>query len=292
VSRPPGPTRSEAVRGVTDELTAVGVESPRLEAERLVAHALGVERHALVVSAAERLSAEQAVRLARAVVRRIGGEPLQHIEGTVAFRELVLVSDRRAFIPRPETEQLVSLVAEWAGDRAPLSLALDIGTGSGAIALALLSEGVVERVVGLDLSEDALRQAAENRERAGIDPSAFELRSVGGGLWGAVAAEERYALIVSNPPYVAEDEVEGLPVEIRRHEPTVALSGGRNGLDLAVEITDGASRHLRPGGALFLELGTGQAEAVAARLREGRVWERVEILEDLTGRARFVRAIR
>lgn len=310
---PPGPTRREALRGVAGELERAGVEAglddPRLEAERLLCHVLGLDRTDLARSGDERLTAEQAGRIARVTRRRMGGEPLQHIEGTVAFRELVLLADSRALIPRPETEQLVDRVRRWAEERArlrgevrtaggerdrppPLGTALDVGTGSGAIALSLVHEGVVERVVALDVSEQALMQAAANRAAADVSEEQVELRLASRPLWSSVGRDERFDLIVSNPPYVREAEIEGLPAEIRGHEPRLALSGGEDGLEVIREIASGARAYLSPAGALFLEIGADQGEAVVAILEAAGPWSEVEVQGDLAGRDRFVRAIR
>lgn len=315
--RPPGPTRREAVAGLRRELADAGLESPGVEAERLVAHALGLSRAELGPTAEERLAPEEAGRVARAAARRLAGEPLQHIEGTVEFRDLVLSADSRALVPRPETEQLVERVGEWARARArdrgredgaddgdglvrtrreaprrppPLEAVLDLGTGSGAIALSLVAEGVARRAVGVDVSAEALSQAAENRGRAGLDESEVELRLATRPVWTAVRAEERFDAVVSNPPYVADREMEELPSEVREHEPAVALAGGRDGLDVIREIAARAARYLAPGGALFLEIGAEQGATVRELLEESGEWETVEVTRDLAGRERFVRA--
>lgn len=318
VGRPPGPTRDEAIDGVARDLEAadeeVGVDRPRLEAERLVAHVTGVDRAELARTGDRRLSPEEAGRLARAVRRRLSGEPLQHIEGTVAFRELVLLADPRAFIPRPETEQLVDRVARWARRRSGgsgdvrtvgrpgaedggrdgplLDRVLDVGTGSGAIALSLVVEGIAERVVGLDVSSDALMQAAANRQGVDLSEEEVELRLASRPLWSAVRREERFDAIVSNPPYVTDEEMEDLPAEIVQHEPREALAGGPDGLEVIREIADRARAYLRPGGALFLEIGAGQGGEVEELLTEVGPWAEIEVARDLSGRDRFVRAER
>lgn len=316
--RAPGPTRREAVAGLRRELDGAGAGSPAAEAERLVAHALGLGRAELALAGDEPLTPEEAGRIARAAARRMAGEPLQHIEGTVEFRELVLVADPRALIPRPETEQLVERLARWARDRAPrpasreeaadergglvrarrpgraraappLESVLDIGTGSGAIALSLVAEGIARRVVAVDISQEALSQAAENRARARLDGERVELRLAGRPVWTAVGPGERFDAIVSNPPYVSDAELPGLGPEVREHEPRVALAGGAEGLEVVREIVGRAREHLEPGGALFLEIGEGQGAKTRALLeREG--WGRVALFEDLAGRDRFVQA--
>jgi release factor glutamine methyltransferase len=292
VRRPGAPLRGDVLRGVAAELEAAGLESPLLEAERLLAHVLGISRSDLVLTARESLDPRAAGALAEAVARRLDHEPLQHIEGSAAFRELVLVSDRRALIPRPETEQLLDRVGDWVGSRAPLERALDIGTGSGAIALALLGEGLAEIVVGLDTSAVALAQAKENAVRSGVAEGRLDLRLCPADIWSALDSEERFDLIVSNPPYVADTEVDRLPEEIRRFEPSTALAGGADGLAVIRIIVDGARAHLVPGAGLFLEIGEGQESAVRALLANTEAFEAISVDADLAGHERFVFARR
>jgi release factor glutamine methyltransferase len=261
---------------------------------------------------------EEARTLAQAVHRRLTGEPLQHIEGNVEFRDLDLVADPRAFIPRPETEQLLDRILEWARARpqpessdaeaqatdmkgvrvvtrppeaAYVEAALDVGTGSGAIALTLAKEHVAARIVALDRSCQALEQAKENRRRVGRTVASVEFRLVEGPLWAAVGEMERFDLIVSNPPYISTAEMERLSPEVR-HDPPEALAGGEDGLDVIREILVGAPDHLRPGGALFLEIGEEQGERVANLLANSGDWVAVTIHEDLAGRVRFAVAER
>ena len=333
--KPHQPTRREALEGITRELEAVPVESARVEAERLLALAVGVKRPELLLALDLPLESNEALRLARSTRRRVAGEPLQHIEATVQFRDLVLLADARALVPRPETEQLVDRIAIWArgratgdeaadgpGDReaqdrgsarpverpksvgeptgasageegvgceAILSSALDIGTGSAAIALSLVREGIVRRVVGLDSSAAALEQAAENRTRCGLTEKEVELRAVDRSLWDAVAATERFDVIVSNPPYVTAAEMAELSAEVLR-DPPEALLGGEDGLDVIREIVRGAWYRLAPGGALFLEIGERQGASVKKLLEGAHPWLRVAVEPDLAGKDRFALA--
>lgn len=300
------PTRREALEGAARDLAAAGIESARLEAERLLAHAAGLSRPELAREADLPLRAGEAGALARALSRRLGGTPLQHIEGTVEFRDLVLLCDGRALVPRPETEQLVERVVRWrsgrpAGDASTpgvravprpdaasptLRAVLDIGTGGGAIALSLVAEGVADSVVALDVSPDALSLAAENRARLGLEDR-VELRRCPPSIWGALRDGERFDAIVSNPPYIRDDELAALRPEVRAHEPREALSGGEDGLQVIRTIVAGAADRLEPGGALFLEIGEGQGAATGRLLRETGRFGRIEILRDLAGRERF-----
>lgn len=295
--------------GIRAELEAGGVEAAAMEAERLACFALGIERHALVTEGPAPIDPGSLHLLGRLVRRRLGGEPLQHIEGTTAFRDLLLVADSRALVPRPETEQLVDLVGEWVRERArgggggdgvrvvrrdpgaghafePVDLALDVGTGSGAIALSLVHEGIARAAVGVDVSAAALTQAEENRARCALK-GAVDLRLVPPSIWEGVGPEERFQVIVSNPPYVRDDEMAGLAADVREHEPAVALRGGADGLEIVRRVIEGAPPHLAPGGALFLEIGPEQGARVLAWLAEG-VWRDVVLRQDYAGRARFV----
>lgn len=319
MKRPEPPTLREALRGLTEQLDAAGVESPSIEAERLLAHVLELDRARLALEAGEPLPAGAAARLARLVSRRASGEPLQHIEGTVAFRGLVLRADSRALVPRPETEQLVDLVEgalrrdaeepesepgvrivrrpEPADAARPMvagavDAALDIGTGGGAIALALVAEGIARRAVGIDRSEEALEQARENRERVGIDRAAVELRLAREDPFDALSPDERFDLLVSNPPYVRDAEIDELPRDVRDHEPLAALAGGADGLDLVRAIAAGAPAHLNAGARLFLEIGADQGAAATAVLEADPGWKDVRLHRDLAGRERFVTARR
>ena len=286
--RPVGPTRREIVQGVRRELELAGLDAPRVEAERLVAAALAVSVSELGLSGGERVDPADAAAVARAVSRRLEGQPLQHIEGTVDFRRVRLVSDGRALIPRPETEQLLDLVTAWRRARdAPVD-ALDIGAGSGAIAIALLDEGIAGRVVGLDVSEAALDQARENARRA--DADGLELRRCPPDIWSALKTGEAFDLIISNPPYVTTPEWAGLDPVVRDHEPRVALDGGEDGLDVIRTIVSGAAARLREGGALFLEIGMSQAPAVMALLEAEPILTDCHVRVDLAGRPRFVSA--
>lgn len=289
--RPAGPTRREVVEGVAGELAIAGIESPRVDAERLVAAALGVPRSELSVGGSGiRVDPAGAIAVARAVARRLSGEPLQHIEGSIDFRRLVLVSDGRALVPRPETEQLVDLVARRLGGE-QAGRVLEIGVGSAAIALSLLVEGHARRVIGLDVSTAALEQARENAERAGVG-DALELRRCDPSIWSAVSGERAFDAVVSNPPYVATAAIEGLAPEVRDHEPREALDGGPEGLDVIRAVVAGAAGVLRPRGLLALEIGSDQGERLAGLLEAAGVWDEVRIDADLAGRVRFASARR
>lgn len=310
--RPPvSPTCGDILRGLETELEAAGLESPGVEAERLLSRATGISRSDLRLHGEVGIEPEQAKTLAGMVRRRVSGVPLQHLEGSVDFRDLTLLSDGRALIPRPETEQLVGLAVDWAFGELPFhletggvrrvrrprrdvppprDLALDIGTGSGAIALSLVHEGAVARAIGVDVSSDALDQARENRRLSGLEDR-VDFRQVTDSVWGAVDSAETFDLVISNPPYVRDRDIEMLSVEVRRHEPREALAGGSDGLDVLRELASGVWDHLRPGGALFIEIGVGQGGSAANIVRGCGAWTEVHLLPDLCGRDRFVIAL-
>lgn len=307
IRRLPGPSRREVIDGLAAELDAGGVEGARSEAERMVAHVLGLSRTDLLLNANLAVVPEEAGRIASISRRRLSGVPLQHIEGTVAFRDLVLVCDGRALVPRPETEQLVQAVLDWArgteasggvrrvarrDDRSQprLEVALDVGTGSGAIALSLLQEDIVSRVVAVDVSQPALDQAVQNASTLGLDER-IEFRKTGTSPWEAIGPDETFDLIVSNPPYVEDSVIATLPTEVRDHDPREALAGGVDGLDVVRQIVAGAPAHIRAGGGLFLEVGADQGENVRRLLEQGSSWKTVCVTPDLAGRERFVVAL-
>lgn len=214
------------------------------------------------------------------------GAPIQYAVGKAAFRHLTLLVDKRVLIPRPETEMLVDIVLE----RARSGSVADVCTGSGAIALALATEGGYDRVIATDLSIDALDVARENAARTGTSVRAkIELRH---GSFLAPLAGELLDAVVSNPPYIAEDEMESLPPEVREWEPKDALQSGRDGLDAIRAITAGAPDVMKPGALLALEVDTRRADLASDILKSDRRYEKIEILDDLTGRPRFVLARR
>jgi release factor glutamine methyltransferase len=275
-----------------DYLTRKGVEHGRLDAEHLLAHALGTTRLELYLEFDRPLDAGEIAAYKPLLLRRARREPLQYVTGRAAFRELELAVDPRVLIPRPETEVLVDVVLEWARRRAgaqPDLELLDLGTGSGCIALALLGEGPFRRAVATDASRDALTVAAANAHAQGA-ADRIELRA--GALWEPLAAGEEFDVIVSNPPYVADVEAVELEPEVRDWEPASALFAGPRGVELLEVIAAGAADRLRPEGLLALEVGLGQADAVADRLRATGDFAAPSIRRDLTGRPRIVTAVR
>lgn len=291
----PGPqdevwTVLRLMRWSGEYLEAKGVERGRLDAEHLLGHALGVQRLQLYLQYDRPLLSEELNRYRPLLRRRAQREPLQYILGRAGFRELDLQVDGRVLIPRPETEVLVDEVLDWARAHASGSLAaLDLGTGSGAIALSLAHEGDFERIVATDISAAALEVARANAVAAELDET-VEFRE--GSLFEPLHADESFDVVVSNPPYITEGEGRTLQPEVADWEPRSALVGGPDGLDVIRSIVAGAAAHLVSGGLLALEVGLGQAGPVVALLESAGDYDDARIRRDYTGRERMVLARR
>ena len=265
---------------------ARGIESPRLNAELLIGHALGLKRMQLYLQF-ERILAEAELEKIRPLVRRRAQrEPLQYIVGSVEFAGLKLKVDRRALIPRPETELLVELLVARCSP--PPARVLDLGTGSGAIALALARAFPEASVSAVDSSADALALAAENMLASGF-AERVKLRQ--SSWFDGVGPDERFDLIVSNPPYLSAQETAAAAAEVRDYEPAAALTAPEEGLADLRHIIREASRFLAEGGMLALETGISHHAALLVWARENG-WEQTESLRDLTGRDRFLLARR
>lgn len=271
-------------RKAGEHLQERGIENGRLESELLLARALGVRRLDLYLQFDRPVTPVELETFRSFVRRRLRREPLQYITNEAGFRKLVLRADPRALIPRPETEVLVGSVLEWARQR-PGGAALDVGTGTGAIALSLALEGEFEHVVATDVSPAALALAAENADRAGA-AGRVELRA--GPLFEPVRDGERFDVVVSNPPYIAESERETLQLEVRDHEPAEALFGGADGLEVIRPLVTGAPAVLGPGGLLALEVGASQGTRVVGLIAETGRYGPARIVKDLAGRPRVV----
>jgi release factor glutamine methyltransferase len=254
-------TVGEMRRALAAEFRTVGIESPELDSRILVGHALGLNLAALAAADARVVDREQADAIAALAQRRLSREPVARILGIKEFWSLQLRIDAATLVPRPETETVVeaALAAiDAAGKRSqPLRIA-DLGTGSGALILALLAELPNATGVGTDKSFPALRVARDNARRLGIARAAFLACDMAAALSGA------FDLIVSNPPYIASGDIAALAPEVRDFDPRTAIDGGPDGLDHYRAIAAVAPALLAPGGILVVELGAGQAAAVAA----------------------------
>ena len=278
---------AEALAVSTQVEAEVRAASDR-EAQRLVAAVLDQTpaQLSLRMRRGPSLASAEAAAIHGAAVRRLSGEPLAYAVGTAAFRELVLQVDPRVLIPRPETEEVVGVALALVAER-PGGLAIDIGTGSGAIALSLAVEGRFERVIATDLSVDAVDVARANAHRVAA-PVPVEFR-VGADL--APVTGERARLIVSNPPYIAHAEADQLAPGVRDWEPAVALFAAEDGMARYHALLDGALAVLEPGGWLVCELDARRAQRTA-ELARAEGFASVGVMCDLSGRDRILVAQR
>lgn len=266
------------LQSTTDYFKKHGVESPRLNAEHLLAHALKRKRIELYLEFERELTEAELAPLRELVRRRGQGEPLQHLLGTVEFAGQTFLCDKRALVPRPETEQLVELLRSRIQNRAPNIL--DVGTGSGVIALSLASIFPEARVTATDVSEEALALAEENRKRLARENVVFAKGDLLEGIDGA------FDLIAANLPYIATTDRETLSREVRR-DPETALFGGEHGDEVIRRLIELAPRHLVPAGLLALELGIGQADELAKLMAE-KNYHDITTERDYAGVIRFL----
>lgn len=268
----------------TADLEASGISGARNEAEILVGHFLKLRRSDLYAGLDRPVTISQATELDKMVASRCSGRPLQYITGVQAFRKLALKVGRGVLVPRPETEMLVERCLELLeGVEAPK--VVDIGTGSGAIALSLATERPDCHVWATEISEDALTWAERNLEQTGLT----NVELLFGDLFEPLPEPEKgqFNLIVSNPPYLSQDEFSRAPVEVRDHEPEMALLSGDKGMATCIHIIREAHEWLTPGGRLVLETaGTEQWKDLKIFL--ARRYDEVTITNDLAGRPRFV----
>ncbi|PWB93080.1 peptide chain release factor N(5)-glutamine methyltransferase [Methylosinus sporium] len=280
-------TRAAALDAVAALLARCGVEDARRDARALLLAAGGFTAAELLLDPAAKLGAAACARLRDYALRRAAREPVSRILGARGFWTQDLLVAPRVLDPRPDTETLIELSLELMGERRrePLRI-LDLGVGSGAILCALLAELPDARGIGVDLSAAACAAAAVNLSRCGFARRASILR----GRW-ADALAARFDLIVSNPPYIASGELDGLEPEVRLHDPRLALDGGADGLNCYREIAEQLPRLLAPSGAAVLEAGDGQARSLVALLAEKGLAP-AGIRKDAGGRERAVAARR
>ena len=274
-----------------------GDEHPRLSAEWLLANVTGLSRVELYVNFDKPLEADELSAMHAAIERRAAGEPLQYVTGEMPFRHVVLKCERGVLIPRPETEILVDAALEGVdaaaerSDAAPVRV-LEVGTGTGCVALSIASERPGTLVTATDLSERAVALALRNREALGLDEAVDVVEC---DLASGVDPElmGTFSVLVSNPPYIPTRVLrEEVPAEVADFEPDLALDGGEDGLDVYRRLLELAPRALAPGGMLAVELFEGALDHAAELAREQGGWSRVEVREDLTHRPRILVAVR
>jgi release factor glutamine methyltransferase len=271
----------EVLSSMTGYFQKRNIDSPRLNAEHLLAHVLGRKRIDLYLEFERRLPESELTSLRELVRRRGAGEPLQHLLGTVEFCGRTFRCDKRALVPRPETEQLVELLISRFKSEIAYSRTVDIGTGSGVIALTLAAEFAKAEIVGVDISENALMLARENAERLGLTNRVRFLKS---NLLENV--EGPIDLIVANLPYVSTKDRQNLSREVL-HDREVALFAGPRGDEVMQELMAHAPSRLRPGGILALEIGIGQSERLMSALAD-KNYRDILTERDYSGVIRFL----
>ncbi|HEY4013230.1 MAG TPA: peptide chain release factor N(5)-glutamine methyltransferase [Polyangiaceae bacterium] len=274
-------TIEAVLRWATDDFRARGIENPRLDAEILLAKALGATRISLIVDAKRPLDPAELSRLRELVTRRRSREPIAYIVGEREFYGRTFRVDRRTLVPRPDTETLVDVALERTRAVSMSMRALDLCTGSGCVAVTLARERPTAFVMATDASDDALAVARSNALRLGAYPVAFRK----GDLFAALdpnagkATPRRFDVVTANPPYIPTADIPSLMVDVRDFEPRLALDGGGDGLALVRRIVTGAPSHLARGGILAVEVGAGEAPDVAS-LFEAAGFTAVEVRRD------------
>jgi release factor glutamine methyltransferase len=284
----------ELLNCLTNYLQDHQIENPRLNAELLLARSLDLSREGLYMQLQDQLNEEKKEVYESLIRRRISGEPLQYILKNQEFWSINLKVDTRALIPRPETELLVEqcllILSKTPFNQTPSIL--EIGTGSGAIAIALAKEMKDIFLVATDISRDALGLAKENAESAGVQN---QIKFVNGDLFDPFCLFKKrgpFDLILSNPPYINRPEIHTLAKDVRDYEPIIALDGGEDGLDFYRRIISQAPFYLRERGWLLLEIGQGQSPVISELIEEGSLFLKPEYIPDLSGIKRVVKAQR
>lgn len=278
-------TIGAALRQAREQFKKQGIDSPALDAEVLLSHATGLDRAGLYRLWERPLSKEEDVSFFSFVARRLSGEPVAYITGRKEFMGLDFIVNPHVLIPRPETEFLVETALKALP---PSPVVIDVGTGSGAIAVSLAFYARQALVCASDISQEALAVARLNAARHGVAERMFFyhgdlLEPLAGRLPGG-----RADLIAANLPYIAREDLPGLPREVRLFEPSLALDGGAGGLELYRRLVPQAAGFLKEGGILLMEIGCGQGREMA-ELLDSRLWK-TEVLKDLAGLDRLVAA--
>jgi len=281
------PTAANRLRDSTVKLADAGIDSPRLNAEVLLATSYGCSRAALLTRLQEPVAANVDLRFANLLARRLSREPLQYIVGSTELWSLDFDVTPDVLIPRPETERLIELALSLVRserDRTRSRTICDVGTGSGCIAIALAHELPAAQVTALDVSASALRIAAANAMRNDV---ADRIRFVASDLFAAVD-DQRFDIVVSNPPYVSTSELDSAQPELA-YEPRAALDGGADGLDIIRRLLQAVPQYLASGGWALVEIGCDQADAVVAMTRGAGACA-AEVWNDYAGLPRVLRA--
>ena len=287
-------TIAQALSWAQPVLKASGVEDARFEAEYLLSCALGCKRHELFLNSGKALSPGEAAAFSDYIARRSKRVPAQYIVGHTDFRGLTIKVTRDTLIPRPETEILVDEAVKKARTLPHTAsagvVAIDLCTGSGCVAVSFSHEVPSSATYATDISKEALKVAADNARHCGV---ADRIHFCQGDLYSALdglGLSNRASIIISNPPYVAQAEMDGLQPEVRDYEPHAALLGGADGLDFYRRIIKDAPRYLTPGGFLLMEIGYGQAAKIKNIFDEYGGFTDIEVKKDLSGIERVMMA--
>ena len=280
-------TNKALIDWTTKFLHGKGIEAPLREARILLGHVLQCKPIDVVARSAEEPTADEKARYRELIRRRVEGCPTAYLTGTREFYLLAFDVSPAVLIPRPDTETLVMQAIDFLKVK-PDAVGLDLGTGSGCIVVSLAHQAPHARFIASDLSPDALEVAERNAAKHGVS-GRIEFRR--GDLFGVLAETDRFDLIVSNPPYIPPTEIAELAVEVRDHEPRIALDGGPDGLAFYRRIAADAGRHLNPGGRVLVEIGHTQADAVTSLFLQAG-WAAAALTKDLAGRPRVVTASR
>lgn len=275
---------SKNLETATEILQSSGIAEPRREASSLLAFALGKDKTFLVAHSDYRLSGAEEKRFRTLLQRRARREPFQYITGRQELYGLDFLVTPDVLIPRPETEIIIESAIEILRQKEN-SVFCEVGVGSGCICVSILNEVKTARAIGLDISEKALKIALQNAARHNIDKRlSFKISDV-----FAALENEKFDLIVSNPPYVPAEEMKTLQAEVRGYEPEIALSDGKDGLSIIEKIINGSPFFLKPGGYLLMEIGFAQSQKVSEMFALDK-WEAFDFLPDLQGIPRTVKA--
>ena len=281
-------TLAEAIHNASNRLSAAGIANARLDAEVLLAHIIKKDRVWLITHRDEVLDDEQQRAFAEVIRRRTGREPLQHIMGSQEFWGLEFMVTPDVLIPRPETEHIIEAALAIVQDRNSPVRIIDLCTGSGCIAVSLAKELAAARIIATDASEKALAVARENSRRHGV---AERIRFLQGDLFGPLEELDlrgQVDILVSNPPYVLAGNLSTLQPEVRDYEPQMALIAGPEGTEIAIRIIRTAPEYLKQNGALIMEMGMGQSEALMRAVAATSAYAGPDILKDLAGINRVI----
>jgi release factor glutamine methyltransferase len=279
-------TVGRVVSWAADDFRRRGIESPRFEAELLLAHALKIDRMRIIIEPARPLDDGELARYRDFIRRRRAGEPVAYIRGEKEFYGRQFHIDKRVLVPRPDTEILVETALRRTTASSMGGRYLDLCTGSGCVAVSIARERPTCKVFAVDVSQDALAVAVDNAIRLG---AIFPMIFLQGDLYDALGPFPglRFELITANPPYITDADFATLPADVRGFEPRLALTGGPDGLAVLRRVVEGARSRLHPGGVLAVEMGAGQGEGVRALFEQAGFTE-IAVDKDYGGHERVV----